>query len=367
MNRKIHNLVAVAMSGGVDSSTAAYLMLQSGFDVLGITLRISDPIAVNGSSSGYDIVDPSIPNAEAVCKFLKIPHQVLDVRSDFLQSVLSPSWLEYCRGRTPNPCVLCNPAIKFGVLMHAAESLGADYLVTGHHATVSRFEFQGVQYFGLFKGKDSIKDQSYFLYRLNQSQLSKTLFPLGCMTKDEVCKIALGQGIPHAQGKESQDVCVAMSNTRFGDILESLFGDPPPPGKVIDSQGRPIGDHFGIHRFTIGQRRGLGVALGIPGYVTKIDSQKNTVMVSSEKGDLLQAQFRMAEMFWTGPEITTPFRALIKIRYQHSGSMATVEMMHDGSADVRFDTPQRAVTPGQSAVLYQDNRVVGGGVIDLAS
>jgi tRNA-specific 2-thiouridylase len=352
--------VVVAMSGGVDSSVAAALLLEQGFEAVGVTLRLHacQEAAEGGSCCGTD----AIAQAGAAAGHLGISHYVLDCCRDFEQTVLLRSWEEYSRGRTPNPCVICNEHIKFGKLLDYAGALRADKLATGHYARI------GVRKNGesfLMRGADARKDQSYFLFSISPQRLSKALFPVGGLTKDAVRSIARRMGLPNADREESQDACFAARGTSYPEGLRRRFNEVAKHGPFLDEEGRPVGMHEGIHRFTIGQRRGLGIALGSPAWVKSIDPESAAVSLTTREEALAARGLTATGVLWHA--LTPGFRRLrcsVQIRYNQAPVSATVEP--DGHATVRvwFDLPLRAVTPGQAVVFFSGDRVLGGGWID---
>jgi tRNA-specific 2-thiouridylase len=354
--------VVVAMSGGVDSSVAAFLLKDRGDDVTGITLNLfSLPGELCRSEElrsccGRKAVD----DAHRVAIHLGIPHFVVDLRREFEAAVIADFAREYSRGRTPNPCVRCNERVKFRLLLQRARRLGADLIATGHHARVVR-DPAGSRYL-LKKGKDRAKDQSYFLYRLNQAQLARALMPIGDLTKTEVREMARRQGLPVAEKAESQETCFAP----LGDYPEFLAGRAPRafrPGLIKDLDGRILGEHKGIGNYTIGQRRGLGISAPRPLYVIAIDAPRNTVVIGRER-DLYRKKLLASDVHLIARErIEEPVMLKAKIRYKHQEARALVIPVLARRVRVEFDRPQRAITPGQSVVFYRRDVVVGGGII----
>jgi len=356
--------VAVAMSGGVDSSVAAYLLKKAGHNVIGVTLsmKTDDSDSSRSLCGGSD----EIAAATSIAEQLGIPLHTVSCRSIFNERILQESWREYASGRTPNPCVHCNRVIKFGVLWDHARSLGATRFATGHYARIEPVmgEISDSGRY-LLRGLDRKKDQSYFLYRLSQAQLNAVMFPLGLLSKTEIRHIARENGFINADRRESQDVCLALAGEQFGELLRMRFNEPDQPGHFVDRDGNVLGEHNGIHRFTIGQRRGLGISLGKPAYVTAIHSKTRDIVVSTDPQDLLCRAFTVSGVHWINPDIDTlPLSAEVKIRYLHKASPAYLVPGPEGSVTVEFESHQRAVTPGQSAVFYIGNRVLGGGPID---
>ena len=358
--------VAVAMSGGVDSSVAAALLLEQGYDIFGITMRLPQPEELQAQAATPHLVEPAyIHDAQKAAEILGINHVVIDLRKEFQEQIVRYFCKEYARGRTPNPCVLCNPRIKFGRLFDYAHELGADMLATGHYVKL-RYD-PNCQRYVLKTADNRAKDQSYFLYRLSQAQLARTLFPLAELTKDVIRQKARKLGLEHvAEKAESQENCF-IADQSYQDFLQDyLPTDAKSSGPIVDMAGHVLGEHQGIHRYTIGQRRGLGVALGSPRYVIAISPETNTVVIG-ENHELLTREFLIKDLCFVAIEhLTTPVDCLVKIRYRHAATPATIRPGADGdTVDVVLKTPQRAVTPGQSAVFYDQDRVLGGGIIAL--
>jgi tRNA-specific 2-thiouridylase len=361
--KKASKRVVVAMSGGVDSSVAAGLLQEQGYDVVGITMNLYNlPPALCRSEElraccGRKATEDA---HQAACE-LGIAHFVLDLRAEFESSVIADFCREYSLGRTPNPCIRCNELVKFKVLWERARRLGADYLATGHHARVCFHKKTGR--FRLMKGKDRAKDQSYFLYPLTQAQLSRSLFPVGGLLKKEVRALARKWNLRVAEKAESQEVCFAP----LGDYPEFLKSRMPRafvPGPIRDTEGRILGTHRGIGHFTIGQRRGLGISGTHALYVVAINAPKNVVIIG-QGDELLKTSLTASRVNWVS--IEKPGRPLglkAKIRYRHDEAKALVTPLAGRKVRVDFDRPQRAVTPGQSVVFYERSAVVGGGIID---
>ena len=357
-----NNRIVAAMSGGVDSSVSAALLLEQGFEVVGVTLQLQacDESVGDGSCCGMD----AIAQARAEAGHLGIHHYVLDCRQKFEKNVLLRSWEEYSRGRTPNPCVVCNEHIKFGMLLDHARALGADKLATGHYARIG-MRRNGAPF--LRRGADSRKDQSYFLFSIFPERLSAVLFPVGDFTKETVRSMAKRLGLPNAEREESQDVCFSEKETGYPEGLRRRFAKEAISGPLMDERGKLLGVHQGIHRFTIGQRRGLGVALGSPAWVKSIIPEIAAVVLTTRKEALAAKGLLATGVRWIG--FSPKFRRLrcsIQVRYNQAPVSAVVEPGEDETARVWFDRPMRAVTPGQAVVFFHGDRVLGGGWIECA-
>jgi tRNA-specific 2-thiouridylase len=345
--------IVVAMSGGVDSSVAAALLVREGVEVVGATLqllpcedRALDPSACCGLDGAR--------SARAVADQLGIAHAVLDCRGEFEREVLRASWSEYARGRTPNPCILCNQHLKWGFLLRRLAGLGAERVATGHYARKGPGPC-------LLRGADRDKDQSYFLFSLSDEQLARTRFPLGGMTKAEVRALARELGLPTAERPESQDACYTISEDGFAESLRLRFDQALPEGAFVAPDGRALGHHDGVHRFTVGQRRGLGLSLGARAFVSEIRAGTGEVVVTTDERSLLARGLvvRLARP-------TQAPRFEVQIRSRNRPVSARLVRADDSVAEIAFDGPQRAVTPGQAAVFYDGERVVGGGWIERA-
>ncbi|MBN1368052.1 MAG: tRNA 2-thiouridine(34) synthase MnmA [Dehalococcoidales bacterium] len=347
--------VAVAMSGGVDSSVAAALLLKEGYDVIGVTHQTWPMNNVNdrfGGCCGLDAID----SARAVATKLNIPYYVLDLKNDFNANVIKDFCDEYSRGRTPNPCVACNHYLRFGIFLQKILKMDIDFLATGHYARIDK----AANGYRLLKGIDATKDQSYFLYNLGQKELEHILFPVGNYTKAEVRKIAAEMKLPSAKRQDSQDICFIPD----GDYRSFINGRiSSEPGDIIDNNRKVVGKHNGLALYTIGQRHGLGVNSNETLYVTKLDSYYNHVVVGS-KERLLSTKLMATQLCWVSGKIPDePLEAKAKIRYKAPESNATVTQSH-GMAEVVFKEPQSAITPGQSVVFYHGEVVLGGGIIE---
>lgn len=330
------------MSGGVDSSVVAALLKKDGYDVHGVNLKFW----CDGEKTDDD--------AKKMCHFLDIPYYEGDYSSLFREKVVTPFINEYLNGRTPNPCVMCNPAVKIFALLDYADKLGIEYVATGHYAKIIR---ENDKVF-LYQGENLRKDQSYFLYAVKKEQLARLLFPIGSYSKEEVRQMAEDFDIPISQKPDSQEICF-LPDGNYGDFIKNNCQDAPPEGYFVDINDNPIGIHKGIYNYTIGQRKGLG-AFGKPYFVREINAEKNTVTIGEDvfKDALITENFSFTGDF----ESEFPIQAEVKIRSRAPLAPATIEKYENG-IKVTFSEPQRAVTPGQSAVIYKDGKVLGGGII----
>ena len=359
INHSKHKKVFVGMSGGVDSSVVAGMMKEAGYNVVGVTMcfNISHPNSKKPSCCGVE----GIEDAKRAAQVLDIPHYVFNFAEDINEHIIDNFTNEYLNGRTPNPCVQCNRYLKFGSLFEKVKSLGADYLATGHYAKIEYND--GQQRFELKKGEDKYKEQSYFLYSMRKETLPFVLFPLGPITKYQVRELARKYGLPNAEKPGSQDICF-IPDTGYKKFIEERVGaDNLKPGFFKDENGNTVGNHKGIAYYTIGQRDKLGIALGRPVYVYKIDKETNTVYVGDED-KLLSAGLVAEDINFVStnpPTETIPVK--VKIRYNHSDVDAEMTTLPGGKVKVDFKAPQRSVTPGQSVVFYQDDIVLGGGII----
>jgi tRNA-specific 2-thiouridylase len=347
-NKDSSATVGVAMSGGVDSSVTANLLKSKGYKVQGFFMALAQPD-----------LDQQIYRVKKVAKHLGVSLTVIDLADEFKETVLDYFTSSYFEGKTPNPCVFCNPRIKFGRLLEEILARGCDFMATGHYARI----VEGLdKIFHLLKGLDHKKDQSYFLHRLTQRQLSRILFPLGDQTKEHVYEMAAELGISGMHGAESQDVCF-LQDTDVAGFLAQNSPTANTSGPVITLDGKEIGRHDGIHCFTVGQRKGLGIPDVTPYYVVALDPVQNAVVVG-KKEDLYQRELSVGDVNWTtGKEPDLPHDFFTKIRYRHPGAPAQILPSDKGVYTVRFQEPQMAVTPGQFAVFYNDDEVIGGGEI----
>ncbi|MFH2083897.1 MAG: tRNA 2-thiouridine(34) synthase MnmA [Candidatus Omnitrophota bacterium] len=349
--------IAVAMSGGVDSSVAAALLIEKGFDVIGLTMKLP---AVSTDSDGRCCGTKAIDDARAVAAKLDIPFYVINCEKQFDERVINYFCDEYSHGKTPNPCVVCNQELKFGKLLDKAKELGADFLATGHYARVD-YDAQKRRYI-LKKAEDKNKDQSYFLFSLTQEQLKSALFPLTEITKVEVRRIAKKLGMKIHDKKESQEICFV--DGKYQDFMKARgISAGFRPGNILDIAGNITGEHHGLAYYTIGQRKGIG-AHGALRYVTEIDAKKNAVIIGGAE-DLMRRVITVGNLNWIDrKKLTSSLRAKVRIRYKHTEQSALIEPSSGGRAIVTFDKAQRAPAPGQAAVFYDGDAVLGGGIIE---
>lgn len=353
--------VVVGMSGGVDSSVAACLLKEQGYDVIGITMQIwqeEDPVLTeeNGGCCGLSAVD----DARKVAWTLGIPYYVMNFRKEFKESVMDYFVDEYLHGRTPNPCIACNRFVKWEALLDRSLEIGADYIATGHYARVEQLPN------GRYTIRNSVtaaKDQTYALYNLTQEQLSRTLMPVGEYEKDVIRQIAEEKGLAVAKKKDSMEICFIPDNDYAG-FIERSAKMVPGEGNFVDLDGNVIGRHKGITHYTVGQRKGLNLAMGRPVFVTEIRPETNEVVIGDSE-DVFSDTLTCTNLNWMsidglhGGEM--PVNA--KIRYSHKGAPAVIRELGDGHVECRFETPQRAITPGQAVVFYEGDHIVGGGTI----
>jgi tRNA-specific 2-thiouridylase len=351
--------VVVGMSGGVDSSVAAYLLKAQGYEVIGVTMKVW-PQDCMSRAEDKCCGPQAVADARGVAHALGIPHYVVDEAEAFEKTVIDYFASEYQQGRTPNPCVMCNEKLKFGNLMEKATRLGAKYIATGHYAQI--IEEKGR--FILKRGADARKDQSYFLFSLRQEQLARSLMPIGDKTKTEIRSIAEKLGLKVYDKEESQEICFVPGND-YTDFLRSHVGaENFRKGGIYDLQGNYLGEHEGIEFYTIGQRKGLGGGSQGPRYVVDIDAKQHRVIVGNAN-DLLRESFTIGRCVWnfTG-SVPDSFEVEVKVRHQHVSSSATVFPQANQTALVKLKEPQRAITPGQAAVCYLGDQVIGGGWIE---
>lgn len=352
--------IAVAMSGGVDSATAAALLTEQGHDVVGLTMNLwpswlSEPATGGQTCCGAGAID----DARAAARTLGIPHYVLNLRDAFERAVIDYFCDEYARGRTPNPCIACNQAIKFRVLLEKVTDLGCDGLATGHYARIARDPATGRLL--LLRAADRAKDQSYVLYALTQDQLGRLHFPVGAYTKSEIRAIARRARLAVADKPDSQEICFVPQG-RYGDLVAARRPEAAQPGPIRDRSGAVVGTHAGIARYTIGQRRGLGLTRQTRAYVVAIDPEDNAVIVGSAD-DLLRDRLTVGRVNWIVPP-PPPVGVTARVRHAAADVPAALEARSDGRVDVVFLAPQRAAAPGQAVAFYDGERVLGGGVIE---
>lgn len=355
--------VLMAMSGGIDSSVAALLLLEQGFELEGVTFRTFDSITEScmAREKGCCSVD-AIFEAKHLAEKLGFSHHILDVRDLFRHTVIQDFIDRYLECKTPNPCVLCNPVIKWGRVLEHADELDCDYIATGHYARISTC---GDRCF-LQKGADTLKDQTYFLWKLTSEQLKRTIFPLGDLTKQEVRKIAADHGyVKLSQKKESEEICF-VTDDNYRNFLKSEvpdIGSILPKGDIVDTEGKKYGEHDGLYNYTIGQRKGLGVALGYPAYVVDLNKENNTLVLGSRE-KLYSSSCVVGELNLTkNPDFENGIMVNCKVRYRSEGCEAKLLHAEDGSVRVVFSEPVFAITPGQSAVFYDGDDLLGGGII----
>jgi tRNA-specific 2-thiouridylase len=370
---KIKQRVLLGMSGGVDSSVAGYLLREQGYDVIGVTMKVWPQDCISRAEDKC-CGPQAVADARGVAHALGIPHYVVDEADQFERAVIDYFASEYQAGRTPNPCVMCNEKLKFGNLWSKAMALGCDYIATGHYAIIEhgagtppsrRGDGAGAPYAVLRKGVDPRKDQSYFLFSLRQPQLRRALTPLGTMTKPQIREIAHSLGLKVADKIDSQEICFVPGNDYKAFLRSHLGDDEFHRGEIYDIDGNLVGKHDGIELFTIGQRKGLPGGSPRPRYVVDLDPATNRVIVGGSD-DLVCGEFEIDRVNWhpvAGTGENSSFEATVKIRYNHPGTRATVTLLQNDRAHVRLHDPQPAVTPGQAAVIYDGEVVLGGGWI----
>lgn len=352
--------VVVGMSGGVDSSVAAYLLKEQGYDVIGVTMQIwqdesQEQIEENGGCCGITAVD----DARRVAAQLDIPYYVMNFKNEFKENVIDYFTNEYINGRTPNPCIACNRYVKWDSLLRRSMDIGADYIATGHYARISKLPNRR---YAVRNSVTAKKDQTYALYNLTQEQLSHTLMPVGEYTKDEIRAIASKIGIQVANKPDSMEICFVPDNDYAGFISRET-GYVSTPGNFVDLDGNILGQHRGIIHYTVGQRKGLGLAVGHPVFVVAIRPDTNEVVIGENEDVFSSKLYANRLNFMSVESIEAPVRAKAKIRYSHEGAECTVRMADTGLLECVFDEKQRAVTPGQALVLYDGDYILGGGTI----
>ncbi len=350
--------VIVALSGGVDSAVSAWKLRQQGFDLLGVTFKLWEFPCRGERRDNLCCSAEGIEATKSLATKLGIPHITEDVSEEFFDRVVRDFYEQYRRGRTPNPCIVCNPHIKWDNLIRVADRVGAEFVATGHYARVFR-RFDGT--YNLLRGADRKKDQSYFLYRLTQSHLSRTIFPVGSLTKEQTRSIADTVGLPLSSPRESQEICFLPCGN-IEDFFRRFIPEAVQPGPIYDISGKRIGTHRGIAFYTIGQREGLGGGFPTKMYVIQILPRENAIVIGPAEY-LMRKRFVVKNLNWIR-RVKFPLHATVRIRHRHADSPATITPLSDDAVLVKFKNPQRAITPGQSAVFYDGLVVLGGGTID---
>ena len=354
--------IVVAMSGGVDSSVAAALLADQGHDVIGLSMQLYDQSEGQTSFGSCCTLD-DLYDARQVAAAIHIPHYILNFEKQFDEQVVSNFVREYASGRTPLPCARCNSDLKFATLVERARGFGADAVATGHYARVEADGATGRRV--LRRGTDASKDQSYFLFSLTQDQLARAVFPVGDRDKDAVREYARARRLPVADKPDSQEICF-IPNDDYASFVSAHAPDVSRDGVIVDEEGRVLGGHGGIHRFTVGQRKGLGLSgspSGKPLYVIALNPVDHQVVVGP-RTSLERTTLTASDVNWMSAEPSQPIRAAAQIRHRHAAAPATIRSLGDAKAEVAFDSPQIAITPGQAVVFYDDDRVIGGGWID---
>lgn len=354
--------VVVAMSGGVDSSVAAAILQEEGYEVIGLSMQLYDQ---RGNEPGFGncCTPDDLHDAKRVANVLNIPHYIVNFQQQFNEQVLRPFVNEYAEGRTPIPCVHCNSELKFSTLLDRAMGFGATGVATGHHARVAHDSIRNR--YMLKRGIDPNKDQSYFLFPLTQEQLKHAIFPIGHLSKSDVRTYARNRCLPVSDKPDSQELCF-VSSGQHASFIERNHDHIARTGKIVSTNGKILGHHKGVHRFTVGQRKGLGISSPIPLYVLKIDASERNVVVGPREA-LEQSYLTASTVNWIRNQPKSPFTATAQIRYQHPAAQARITPLENDRVDIEFDTPQTAVAPGQAVVFFDGETVLGGGWIDSPS
>ncbi len=356
--------VVVGMSGGVDSSVAAYLLKEQGYDVIGVTMQIwqdEDACAIEESGGCCGVT--AVEDARRVAETIGIPYYVMNFKREFRRDVMDYFVREYLEGRTPNPCIACNRYVKWQSLLNKSLSLGADYIATGHYATIRRLENGRYTLHTAAGDEHTSKDQTYALYNLTQDQLAHTLMPIGEYTKDVTRRIAEEARLPVAHKPDSEEICFVPDNDYVG-FIERDTGRKFTTGNFVDEEGHVLGQHRGIACYTIGQRKHLGIALGYPIFVKEIHPETNEIVLSKNDA-LFKTQLKVHDLnFMAVPDIAKEERVMAKIRYNHTAASAIIRRTDEDTIECSFDEPQRAITPGQAAVFYRDGMILCGGTIE---
>ena len=354
--------IVVAMSGGVDSSVAAAILQEAGHEVIGISMQLYDQRGKDSNFGNCCTID-DLHDARRVANVLKIPHYVVNFEQPFSEQILRPFVDEYAQGRTPIPCVHCNSELKFSTLLDRAIGLGATGVATGHHARVMHDSTRNC--YMLKRGIDQNKDQSYFLFPLTQEQLKYAVFPVGHLSKSDVRAYARNHCLPVSDKPDSQELCFVPSG-KHASFIEQNHDDLARTGKIVNTNGQLLGRHKGVHRFTVGQRKGLGISSPVPLYVLKIDAPEHNVVVGPREA-LEQSHLTASTVNWISNKPKSTFTATAQIRYQHPAAQAQITPLENNRVDIEFNTPQTAIAPGQAVVFFDGETVLGGGWIDSPS